>query len=647
MRMLLNSKNILTKENKKIGTLILGALGVVYGDIGTSPLYAVNEIFFGHQYIINNKDAVYGPISLVIWAITLIISIKYLALVLLADYDGEGGLFALYGRLHQFKNKYIYYLKILLILAAGLLIGEGMITPAISVLSAVEGFSVYNAHFSKSIIPIVLLILTILFFFQSKGSHSLGKVFGIIATLWFLSIGYFGIQSIIETPLILNALNPICGIIFLKNINVHQALIILGSVMLVITGGEALFADMGHFGKKAIRMGWFLFVYPALLLSYLGQGAYLLSGKVITNHNLFYSMIPKNLLFPSILLATAAAIVASQALISGAFSLTSQAIALGLFPRVKVTHTHHEHEGQIYVSFINWILFLGSITLVLIFKNSNSLASAYGLSLSGVMFTTSLAMMAIAHLIWKWHALKIIMIFIPLAVIDLLFLTSKSFKFLEGGFIPLAIGLFIFFIMRIWKWGRKETLKGYKAQETFTLSELIDIKNKQTHFIDKNVVLLVPRPLRSMEDKAPPLVKLFYNRYGMFPKNLFLIEVVHRKVPYIHGPRHESFLFYKDPIKGLVSSTTIHFGFMEEPNLELVLENLAISHQIELSNNPNEWLVHTSFEKLIPKKKMNFFETIRFKIFVFLRKTTMPAHFYYGLGQELNLSVDIIPIKIQ
>lgn len=645
--MLLNSKKILTKENKKLGGLVFGALGVVFGDIGTSPLYAINEIFFGHSSLVLSKEAIYGPISLVVWAITLIISIKYLSLVLLADYDGEGGLFALYGRLHQFRNKYIYYLKILLILAAGLLIGEGIITPAISVLSAVEGFAVYNIQLEKAIIPIVLIILTTLFLFQSKGSHSLGKIFGSIAILWFIAIGYFGLMAIIETPQILRALNPIWAILFLKSINIHQALIILGSVMLVITGGEALFADMGHFGKKAIQIAWFLVVYPSLLFSYLGQGAYLLSGKIIINHNLFYGLIPKNLLFPTVLLATCAAIIASQALISGAFSLTSQAIALGLFPRIKVTHTHHEHEGQIYVSFINWVLFLGTISLVLFFKNSNSLASAYGLSVSGVMFTTSLAMMAIAHLIWKWHPLKIASVFGSLAFIDLVFLTSNSVKFFEGGFIPLAIGFFIFLVMRIWRWGRKETLKGYMAQETFTVLEMINIKNKQTHYIDKNVVLLVPRPLRSVEDKAPPLVQLFYNRYGLFPKNLFLIEVVHRKVPYIHGPRHESFLFYKDPIKGLVSSTTIHFGFMEEPNLELVLENLAISHQIELSDNPNNWLIHTSFEKLIPKKKMNLLETIRFKIFVFLRRTTMPAHFYYGLGQELNLSVDIIPIKIQ
>ena len=513
-------------------------------------------------------------------------------------------------------------------------------------MSAVEGLAVYNADFSSKIILITVLLLTMLFLFQSKGTHLLGKIFGPIAGLWFLTIGYFGFKTIILAPQILMALNPYWGIKFLTQINFHQMLLVFGSVMLVITGGEAVFADMGHFGKKPIRLGWFSFVYPALLLSYLGQGAFLLTGAKVINSNIFYSMVPKNVLFPTVILATCATIIASQALISGIFSLSSQAIALGLFPRIKVTHTHHEHEGQIYVGFINWILFLGSIFLVLLFKNSNSLASAYGLSVSGVMLSTTIAMMATSHLVWKWNWTKIAIIFIPIAIIELLFLTANSVKFFEGGFIPVMIGLFIFMIMRIWKWGRKATARGYMNQESLTIGELIKLKENQVSGIDKNVVLLVQRPLRSIEDKAPALVQLFYNRYGLIPKNLFLVEVIHRKVPYIHGSRHESFVFYKDDEKGVIASTTIHFGFMEEPNLELVLEDLAISHMIELPADPNKWLIHIALEKLIPTKKMGIPDRIRFKIFLFLRQITMPAYYYYGLGQELNLSVDIIPIKL-
>lgn len=632
-------------QTKTLG-LAIGAIGVVYGDIGTSPLYAINEIFFGHHYQMSNAESVLGPISLVVWALTIIISIKYLFFVLRADNDGEGGVFALYAHLHQFRNKAIYYLKILLILAAGLLVGEGIITPAISVLSAVEGLAIYNSDLASKIIPITLIILTALFVIQSKGSSLLGKIFGPVAILWFLAIAIFGGISVFETPQILYAFNPFYAFHFLKIVTLHQALMVLGSVMLVITGGEALFADMGHFGKTPIRLGWFTFVYPALLLSYLGQGAYLLSGKIVINNNLFYSMIPKSLLFPSVILATSATIIASQALISGVFSLTSQAISLGLFPRIKVTHTHHEHFGQIYVGVINWILFAGTFSLVLFFKNSTSLAAAYGLSVSGVMLSTSLAMIATAHLLWKWNWKKILIIFVPIASIELIFLVSNSLKFLDGGFIPLMIGLFIFFVMRIWKWGRKATFRAYNNHESLTIKELIDLKNAQPHCIDKNVVLLVPRPLRSINDKTPALVQLFYNRYGVFPKNLFLVEVIHRKTPYIHGPRHESFVFYKDSEKGTVASTTIHFGFMEEPNLEQVLEDLALSHNIELPADPHKWLIHTALEKLIPQTKMNTLEMIRFKVFLFLRQITMPAYFYYGLGNNVNLSVDIMPIKL-
>lgn len=635
------------KPDTKLWLATISALGVVYGDIGTSPLYAINEIFFGHHYHYNSQLGVLGPISLVLWSITIIITFKYLSMVLRADNDGEGGVFALYSKLHHYKNRTIHFLKIILMLAAGLLLGESIITPAISVLSAVEGISVVNNGLSHYVIPITILILTILFMFQSKGTHQLGKVFGILALIWFFTILIFGLISVIDTPQILLAFNPIYGIQFLHSIDFVTGIKILGSVMLVITGGEALFADMGHFGKGPIRLGWFLLVYPALILSYLGQGAHLLSNKIVYNQNVFFSIIPKAFLIPSVIIATLATIIASQALISGAFSLASQAVALGLFPRIRVVHTHQEHEGQIYVGLVNWFLFIGTVLLVLTFKSSTALAALYGLSVSGVMLSTTVSMMAIAYLVWQWKIINLFFIFIPIAIIEFSFLSANSIKFFEGGFIPLLLGIFMFTIMRIWRWGRKSTFKAYQNYESLSIKELIDLKNKQEGCIDKNVVLLVPRPLRSIEDKAPALVQFFYNRYGLFPKNLFLVEVVHRKVPYIHGPRHESFVFYKDENKGTVASTTIHFGFMEDPNVELILEDLAKSHKISLPDNPNTWLVHTTLEKLIPPKNMNIFQKIRFRVFLFLRQITIPAYFYYGLGREVNLSVDIMPIKLE
>jgi KUP system potassium uptake protein len=459
-------------------------------------------------------------------------------------------------------------------------------------------------------------------------------------------ISYFGIQQILITPKILSAINPIWAIKILFEIHIHQLLIILGSVMLVITGGEALFADMGHFGTRPIRLGWFFLVSPALLLNYLGQGAYLLSGQNVINKNIFFSMVPHNFLIPSVLIATLATIIASQALISGAFSLSAQAVGLGLFPRLQITHTHQEHEGQIYIGFINWMLFLGTALLVLGFKNSNALAALYGLSVSGVMLSTTIAMMAIAHFYWRWSNYRIALFFVIFFLIDSTFLFSNSLKFFEGGFIPLGLGIFIFTIIRIWRWGRKTTYHAYENQKLPTIKEMVQIKCNQNIFINKNIVLMVPHPIRNEDDNAPALLQLFYNRYGMFPKNLFLLEVVHRKVPYIHGPRYESHIFCSDPIKGTVISVTIHFGFMEEPNVELVLSDLLELHKMELPIDPHHWLIHVSYEKLIPPNHMNYIEMIRFKLFLFLRQTTQPAYFYYGLGNNVNLSIEIMPIKL-
>jgi KUP system potassium uptake protein len=263
------------------------------------------------------------------------------------------------------------------------------------------------------------------------------------------------------------------------------------------------------------------------------------------------------------------------------------------------------------------------------------------------MLSTTVAMMAIAHFYWKWNKYKIALVFIPFILIDFIFLFSNSLKLLEGGYIPLGLGITIFTITRIWRWGRKATYKAYQHQHLTTVKEMLDLKKEQSTFIDKNIVLMVPKPIRHENDLAPALLQLFYNRYGMFPKNLFLLEVVHRKEPYIHGARFESHVFCKDPIKGTVISVTIHFGFMEDPNVELVLADLLSLHKLELPTDPNHWLIHVSYEKLIPPTNMSLFEAIRFRSFLFLRQITQPSYFFYGLGQNVNLSIEILPIKLE
>lgn len=633
-------------QKKKIA-LSIGTLGIVFGDIGTSPLYAINEIFFGSAHPILSPATILGCISLVFWTLTLVICVKYLSFVVLADNEGEGGVFALYARIHKFKNGPISILKTLLMLSAGLLIGGGVITPAISVLSAVEGINILSPNFESWTIPIAVTILFCLFAIQKFGTHLVGRFFSPIALIWFSSIGILGALNIYEQPTILWALNPVYAFDFLLMASLKQTLLILGSVMLVVTGGESIFADMGHFRLGSIRTGWFTFVYPALILNYLGQGAFLIGEKQIINQNIFYSMIPSALIIPMVILATFAAIIASQALISGAFSAGSQAIALGLFPRLSKVHTHHDHAGHVYIPFINWALFLGTITLVFLFKTSKNLAAAYGLSSSGVMLLTSFALIAIAIEYWKWSPWKSFTVFGFFVLIDSMFLTANSLKFLEGGYVPLIIGLMIFTIMRIWRWGRKATYAAYSDFSTPTLQELVDQKSNSTESIPRNVVLMVPKPLRSLEENTPALVQFFINRYGLLPKNLFLVEVVHRKTPLMHEPRCEQYTFYEDESKGIIQSVTIHFGFMEEPNVELILERLVKMNEIHLPKDPHQWLVHVAHERLIPGKHWNWFEHLRLKLFLFLRQSTQPAYYYYGLGTDVNLSLEIMPVRLK
>ena len=339
-----------------LATLTIGALGVVYGDIGTSPLYAMDQLFFGRSEASRAPADVIGGVSLVIWTITVIVAIKYALLVLRAQNDGEGGVLALYGLLHDSKKRSTTLLLWALMLGAGLLFGDGMITPAISVLSAVEGLQVATPGLASLIVPVTVGLLTVLFLIQFKGASRIGVVFGPILAVWFVAIAVLGARQIAVHPEILAAFNPLYGLQFLHRAGLFDTLLILSALMLVVTGGEAMYADVGHFGSTPVRLSWFAAVFPALMLNYLGQGAYLLAGAPVAGGKLFYNLVPSSLLYPMVVLATVATVIASQALISGAFSLVAQAIRLGLFPRLRLLYTHHHHAGQVYVPFVNWSL---------------------------------------------------------------------------------------------------------------------------------------------------------------------------------------------------------------------------------------------------------------------------------------------------
>ena len=426
--------------------LSLGALGVVYGDIGTSPLYAMRECFHGEHGIAPTRENVLGVLSLVFWALIIVISIKYLVFVMRADNRGEGGILALTAlvphdlREHALERRWL--LTALSLFGAALLYGDGMITPAISVLSAVEGLEMATPFFNPYVVPITIVILIALFVIQRHGTAGIGKLFGPVMILWFVTIGVLGVFWILRVPSVLAAVNPWHAVRFFL-VNRGHGFLVLGAVFLVVTGGEALYADMGHFGRRPIRIAWFALVLPALLLNYFGQGALLVTHPDAAAQP-FYEMVRRlapGMLYPLVVLSTAAAVIASQAVISGAFSLTRQAVQLGYIPRIAIVHTSNEEIGQIYIPSINWVLMIACFGLVLGFKKSTNLAAAYGVAVTNAMVITTLLAYVVARRRWKWSRLAVAPVAITFLIIDISFFGSNIVKIPHGGWFPLLVGV--------------------------------------------------------------------------------------------------------------------------------------------------------------------------------------------------------------
>ncbi|MEO5908712.1 MAG: KUP/HAK/KT family potassium transporter, partial [Ginsengibacter sp.] len=443
-----------TKSSNNLLKLTIGALGVVFGDIGTSPLYALRVCFTGSHRIDVTDQNIFGILSLIFWSLILVVSLKYLLIILRADNDGEGGILALMALVLPKKKQRKYFLILAMgLFGSALLYGDGMITPAISVLSAVEGLKIATPFFEPYIISITFIILLGLFYFQSKGTGKVGMIFGPVILLWFFSIALLGLNAILKHPHVLNALNPYYAFNFFR-VNGLESLVILGAVFLVVTGGEALYADLGHFGKKPIRLGWFYLVLPCLVLNYFGQGALILDNpNAIVNP--FYYLAPGWALYPLVILATFATVIASQAVISGAFSLTYQAIQLGFIARFRIVHTSPNERGQIYIPQLNWILFTATIALVGFFKTSDNLAGAYGVAVSTTMVITTLLAFLVMRNVWKWTFPASISIIVFFLIIDLSFFAANIVKVPEGGWVPLLVASAIYFMMTTWYRGKR------------------------------------------------------------------------------------------------------------------------------------------------------------------------------------------------
>ena len=487
-------KNVRVHEPQGgLRTLMLGAIGVVFGDIGTSPLYTLHEMFLPHYGLTPDQSTVLGVLSLILWSLILVVTVKYVLIIMRADNKGEGGIMALMALAQRTLGKakrLRYAVGILGIFGASLFFGDSVITPAVTVLGAVEGLQVAAPELRHAVVPITLLVLLALFLFQRRGTAKIGGVFGPVMVGWFVAIGAIGIWHVIEKPQVLAAVNPYWGLRFFLDHGAHSYFI-LGAVVLAITGGEALYADMGHFGRVPIRAAWFWIVLPALVLNYFGQGA-LVFADPLAVENPFYLAAPGWALYPLIALATAAAVIASQAVISGAFSVARQAMLLGYIPRLTIRHTSASAQGQIYVPAVNRILLVLVVLLVLAFRSSTRLAAAYGVSVSGTMLIDTLLLMIVAYNSWRDTRWRVLPIAALLLLVDLSFLGANVVKFLDGAWVPVALGVLAFTAMRTWRRGRMLVAESLANQQLELDVFLRSLVAHPPHRVPGTAIFLTP-----------------------------------------------------------------------------------------------------------------------------------------------------------
>ncbi len=650
-------------------SLCLMCTGVVFGDIGTSPLYTVGEMFYptepdgspGHG-LPTDIDTVIGATSAMLWSLYLIVGIFYCVFALRADHHGEGGVMALYAKVGT------GFIGLLLIFGTGLLMGDGAFTPPISILGGLEGLEVATPIFKPWIVPIALVILTVLFYFQYKGTAIIGLAFGPIMAVWFISIFVIGMELIVECPSIIRALNPLEGVKFLVgggsiSLKVH----FIGSAMLAITGCEALYADLGHFSKWSIRVS-FSFVVICITANYLGQGAFIaIAGEVIEG-KVFHSSI-KSLygdfgLYVMTVLGTLAAIIASQALITGLFSLVAMAIAKGLLWRVKTLCTSDHHKGQIYQPATNWILFAACVAVTLIFETTKRLGPVYGLAIASLMLFDCFAIMKNANQEWKWSWLKVILVFAPFAIIETAFVLANGYKFKDGGYYPYSVGVLVFIVMTTWKWGGAEVAKAMKAfsdgkdvnwlvskmewlmdirisiEEGLSLATKLVQGNQSLAGINRNVVYLVSRPIKSSSDMLPSSLVAFFHQWGALPNRVVFLHVhLDPDVARCSGDRVDLVDFGMG-----VWSITIQYGYREAQDIDVLRDVQELFEQNRLPVPSDRWQFVVGEEELIADKNLSRFRRVRLSLLRLLHKIAVPAHKYLGLAGCPAVTKVLVPI---
>lgn len=611
------------EENTPSGpraALALATLGVVYGDIGTSPIYALRQAFTGPTPIAVDTINVLGVLSLIFWTLIVVISLKYMTFVLQANNRGEGGIFALIALLRPWRGLEQRRRRLLILFGlagAALLYGGVIITPAISILSAVEGLAVATPFFAPYVVPATVVILVLLFAFQHKGTAHIGAVFGPVMFLWFLVIAVLGVASIVQTPSVLRALSPAYAFTFAQH-GGWRAFVVLYAVFLVTTGGEALYADLGHFGRWPIRYLWFGFVLPALLLNYFGQGALLLRSPAGTVQP-FYHLAPGWFLYPMVVLATAATIIASQAAITGAFSLTNQAIQLGLMPRFRVTQTSEKVRGQIYVAAVNWVLMTATIAVVLMFRSSSGLAAAYGAAVSGTMIATTVLAFNVAREVGGWKRPAALAFLIGFLTVDLLFFGSNALKIPYGGWFPILIGILFFTIMATWRRGT-EILQEQAAHNAEPLESLIEE-------IDEDPVARVPGTavfLTGRVSNCPPTLRHHVVRNKALQEQVVVLTVLAEDVArVVHDERIEIECLEQGFVRII-----LHYGYMQGVN---VPAELAACKDLGLDVNLDDITYYTGSQTLIPSRKEGGMAAWRDGLFTFMVRNAMDPTAYYHI----------------
>jgi KUP system potassium uptake protein len=606
---------------RRLAILSLTALGVVYGDIGTSPLYAVKEAFKPEYGLAMNATNVYGLLGLIVWALILVVSVKYVAFILRADNKGEGGVLALLALVLQRQHRTADRRRRAILIALGLfggafLYGDGIITPAISVLSAVEGLEVAAPALQHVVVPLAFFIIAALFYYQHKGTARVGRLFGWVMLAWFISIAVLGLREIMREPHTLLALNPWYAIRFFID-HPTSSFLVLGAVVLVMTGGEALYADMGHFGRRPIRIVWFGLVLPALLLNYFGQGALLLRHPAAIE-NPFYLLAPKMLQIPLLLIATSAAVVASQALISGAFSLTQQAVQLGYTPRVSIIHTSAQEAGQIYVPEVNKALAIGTLVLVTAFGSATALGATYGVALTGTMAITTILFAYVTRQRWGWSKWKSGAFLAFFLAIDLTFFAANLLKVPHGGWVPLAVAGGVYILMSTWKKGR-ELLNRILKQGSLPMDLfLADVAKRKPHRVAGTAIFMT-----SASEGAPVVLLHHLKHNKVLHEQVVLMSVQTLEVPEVPRDRRLSIHELGHGFFRVVA----RFGFMETPNIPQIL---AICSQRGLAMRPNETSFFLGRERLIVGGSFPMARW-RKKLFVFLSRNARSATEYFGI----------------